>query len=742
MDAQNAADMAVDTSTANNGQGFMIPPQAIMPGYGPYQGQPFMAMSPGFQPSAGYGFAYGAQFQPGVPPGQVAMPGQPAALPPGMPPLMPISTLSWAPVPGQPLLVAHSVGCAICTEFLRHYGAASSDSAFREAQTSVQAEMQARFWRHFEEHARSEGGRAREESEKVARELEEARARIGELETQLSRARRIGAEEKEAKERYRSERNEERERVEDLEEERKQLARQLDSLRAPSASSWTHGSSSSGFVPRDPREMSPRRDRQDTARDRVRTPPRYGPTGRSGDGPHEGIQKDFLTEFTAFSDESDEEEVYDTSRIKKIADRQKVRNARRDVPPPPAPVMGHSMNMQGRYAPTIRIPEGWPMDMLALPAESDARLTSHWYNFVPVNTEDARRLMSAAHTDTGEARHRIQHLLAQISNNPALTGVQGMRVLNEHWRNAERSQGPVMDTSGRSFGRRGSPQYTPPGLIPTSTAHLPPPTTRFRNYTSDPAKPRINQPRLTDPVSRWVEWLSLHLSRIPAWMERADGSMEGPPLAENVELHLLVRRPVHRTVSVDDRGRWINMSQELFSVPGLYRHIVQRGGYPRQPVYSPHARFTGPYLERDLSLFHVARWYASAGVSYEMADRLQRSAWRARALFFGRDYADQGFQFPGANSIQDVPVVPSLFDLQQYNVPVVPPTIAASTVPTAAPPIVAAATLPAEPIDSEMTDGHAVSADGGLAPTPAPDATGPTPQPADAGAMGEGPSAT
>ncbi|KAH9846249.1 hypothetical protein C2E23DRAFT_744512 [Lenzites betulinus] len=672
-------------------------------------------------PQLGFGYGTGGQFRPGSTVGpNVGGPPQLGAVP-GMPPLMPLTSLSWAAVPGQPLLVAHTVGCVICAEFLRHYGASANDAAFVEAQTTVQGELQARFWRHFEEHARSEGGRAREEAERAAQELATAQARIEELEEsrdrEQARNRRQANEDRELRERYRSERNSAKERISELEDERRQLLRQLESIRPPSAlTSVTHGSGSSGYIQRDPRKMSPRRDRQEHGHGRIRTPPRRGHDSRQDDYPSSSRLTDAPEKFTAYdSDESDEDDVYDVDQIQKVSDRQRVRNARRDLPPPPAPGTGPAFTMAGQHAPTIRIPEGWPSNMLAVPAESDARLASHWYNFVPVSTEDARMMMSAAHADMGEARHRIQHLLAQISDNPALTGVQGMRVLNEHWRNPDRRTAPLGTAPVRSYGRRGSPQYTPPGLIPTSTAHLPPPTTRFR---SEPAKPRINQPRLADAVSRWIEWLSLHQSRIPAWMERADGTMDGAPRPENVELHLMIRRPVGRGVSVDDRGRWISLSQELFSVPGLYRHIIQHGHYPRQPVYSPDARFAGSYREGELTVFHVARWYASAGVGYDLADRVQMSVWRARALFHGRDYTDLQHAFPGINSVAEVPTVPNLFELQTAQA-AAPPTAAIMVTPAPITPTVGQpAGAVTEMMDTEMAEGPATGGPSqGLAPT-------------------------
>ncbi|OSD02358.1 hypothetical protein PYCCODRAFT_1467730, partial [Trametes coccinea BRFM310] len=100
-------------------------------------------------------------------------------LPPGMPPLMPINAQAWAPVPGQHLLVAHGGGCATCAEFVRHLAAAANEPSFQAAAAQVQAELQVRFWRHFEAHAGSGGGEARE------RELRERDETIERLQREL-----------------------------------------------------------------------------------------------------------------------------------------------------------------------------------------------------------------------------------------------------------------------------------------------------------------------------------------------------------------------------------------------------------------------------------------------------------------------------------------------------------------------------------------------------------------------------
>lgn len=80
--------------------------------------------------------------------------------------------------------------------------------------------------------------------------------------------------------------------------------------------------------------------------------------------------------------------------------------------------------------------------------------------------------MDAASRDMGQARARVVHLLQQVSDNPALIGVQGMRILVDSWRNPDRR--PYLPTVLHPAA------YNPPNLEPADTTHLPPPTMRNR----------------------------------------------------------------------------------------------------------------------------------------------------------------------------------------------------------------------------------------------------------------------
>ncbi|OJT07826.1 hypothetical protein TRAPUB_1280 [Trametes pubescens] len=101
------------------------------------------------------------------------VPNPPPFLPLGMPLLMPILGLSWAPVPDHHLLVAHTAGCTCCTEFVQHYQAAINNTSFRDAMMFIQTRLQTQFWAYFEEHVRSREGESRNEHARQVEDLEQ-----------------------------------------------------------------------------------------------------------------------------------------------------------------------------------------------------------------------------------------------------------------------------------------------------------------------------------------------------------------------------------------------------------------------------------------------------------------------------------------------------------------------------------------------------------------------------------------
>ncbi|KAI0371583.1 hypothetical protein BV20DRAFT_941780 [Pilatotrama ljubarskyi] len=264
----------------------------------------------------------------------------------------------------------------------------------------------------------------------------------------------------------------------------------------------------------------------------------------------------------------------------------------------------------------------------------------------------------------GQARARILHLLRQVNANPAMTGVQGLRVLANSWRNPDRAH--PLATVGHPVA------YTPPGLEPASTAHLPVPIYRHREGAAQilgyrretrPASEldglRRNQPRAEAQPSEHRAWMTSYQDRIPLWMER---NATGGPTLSSAEFWAWARWPLARNRAPAERGVWLNRVNVLFSVPGLYRRITELGGYPIGAEWQLR-RYPSPISDNSLSIFHVAFWYAQMGMTFDMASRIQRTAYRARAAHHGMDLEEPNLQFEGPRAVTDVTNVPTIQEL-------------------------------------------------------------------------------
>lgn len=660
---------------------------------------------PQSQPSAPHP-AYGSQFSPATAPTP--------SMPPGMPPLMPLNHMSWGPVPDQALLVAHTGQCPLCAEFLRHYAAGQPEPSFREAQTSVQAQLQARFWQYFQEHHRSEGGGAALERITAERaiEREENTRRVQELSTQLTEARRESENRQQRLERYRREREAVRQQLEETRAERDRLANRLDDARAQMPPSRYRG--------RDARERSPQRSgyrtyqsqpvagpsiRRSRSRRAASPPLNYdspphessarhqttanapvaGPSSSPGTSRGRTEREHPMVDFEASSVDDD---YVDEKRIKKLSERQRRRRIQWGQDPPPAPGQGPAFGSTAVGWTRPRI-EGWPYDLVVPPEDSDPRLANHWYNFIPVTSDDAQTLIEAARHDMGEARARIQHLLTQVNRNSALTGVRGIRALADGWRRGD------LSTIGHPAA------YTPPSIEHMHTGNLPIPVGRQPRHAPAAARPQrtpgLNQPRRDAPATELQGWFKMYPKSTPSWMAV---DQDGLPFLNHVEYHQMARRPIGQGVSIEDRGRWLALTNALFSVPGLYRHILTLGQYP---VGASLIRefFPGDYAEGNLTIFHVARWYAHLGVSADWGDVHQEAAYRSRANQQGLIVDSNNHHFVGVRSISDVPHVPSVLQLGVLSGP---PYLPNAALPAQPVPVGPTAALPAAPANSGAMD--------------------------------------
>ncbi|KAI0363213.1 hypothetical protein BV20DRAFT_905548, partial [Pilatotrama ljubarskyi] len=248
----------------------------------------------------------------------------------------------------------------------------------------------------------------------------------------------------------------------------------------------------------------------------------------------------------------------------------------------------------------------------------------------------------------GQARAHILHLLRQVNANPAMTGVQGLRVLANAWWNPDRAH--PLATVGHPTA------YTPPGLESASTAHLPVPIYRHREGAAQilgyrcetrPASEldglRCNQPRAEAQPSEHRAWMMSYQDQIPPWMER--DATGGPTLA-SAEFWVWARWPLACDRAPAERGAWLNRVNVLFSVLGLYQRIVQLGEYPLAAEWQLR-RYPASISDSSLSILHIVFWYAQMGMTFAMASRIQSATYRARTAHHGMDLEEPNLQFEG-----------------------------------------------------------------------------------------------
>ncbi|OJT01971.1 hypothetical protein TRAPUB_7569 [Trametes pubescens] len=350
-----------------------------------------------------------------------------------------------------------------------------------------------------------------------------------------------------------------------------------------------------------------------------------------------------------FENTSSDNEV-DERQARQLAEQRRYREARRNPGTQAAPGQGAPFSMSSSTAQSTCVAPGWPHHIMAPPTDSDPRLTGHYYNYVPLSGNNVSRLISDVHHDTGEVAHRIRDLIGQVNRRPELTGVRGLQVLQSQWRRPDGPHGVLP---------RGD---TPPGYEHISTSHLPRPTRAGpdwkeikRQKKAARTEPMYNQPTLDDSVGDWQDWMSAGRGRIPVWMDHEFGGRR--PTKFSMAFHLLSQQLIPRDTPTAERGHWISMTSWLFSVPGLYQHLITTGQYPVASQFRP-----APYPNNGgaVTIFQLSRWYALRGVTVLMVDRYMLLARRNRNERGGHEVTDNSpFTDGGPNSIADVGEVPN-----------------------------------------------------------------------------------
>ncbi|PIL26834.1 hypothetical protein GSI_11098 [Ganoderma sinense ZZ0214-1] len=106
-------------------------------------------------------------------------------------------------------------------------------------------------------------------------------------------------------------------------------------------------------------------------------------------------------------------------------------------------------------------------------------------------------------------------------------------------------------------------------------------------------------------------------------------------ISETVRGHLLLRQiiPRFRTEQSSDRAHFVQVVNQLFSVPGLYRFIIEQGAYP-QGGQEHFSIYPGPTA--NVSVFDIAGWLARCGLTEESIELMVPMAIRHRRESDGR----------------------------------------------------------------------------------------------------------
>ncbi|KAH9843752.1 uncharacterized protein C8Q71DRAFT_852275 [Rhodofomes roseus] len=366
-------------------------------------------------------------------------------------------------------------------------------------------------------------------------------------------------------------------------------------------------------------------------------------------------------------------------------------------------------------------PEGWPVGV-QLPQNSVIAMAERWFNFIPRSSRDARRLIDAARRGDETAVVRARDLVTQANRDGALRGVNGIYTLVSNWqppRNVPaaapmRSHGETTEqderdlrqallesreearrraaaaptgstgagpsghrtsaaTSSRGRGAAASSTRMDHGAgRQTGSTRLGPtfsqvdgqsqstkrkaesPAAKMRAPPTKKAK-KLPQPTNQSSIEDWQEWYATYPRNILSSMRV--GSDGVPEYDDVAALHTARRIGPHL-----GRYYWEVAVAQLFSIEGLYGHVVQLGNYPIGDVTST---VPYPWTGANSTIFDVARWFAASGYQPHEVQYLERYFIRRRNEHERRGL-EEGVPFttfptsPGDVHDEDVPRIDQL----------------------------------------------------------------------------------
>ncbi|TFK80015.1 hypothetical protein K466DRAFT_605687 [Polyporus arcularius HHB13444] len=639
-------------------------------------------------PSPAYGqpLPYQGQYTTAFVPQPTTAP-QPFAPPSGMPPLMPLPSvthhqpLEWSCPDYTRLVVIHDdPRCPPCISYLRHSEAAASDPQYNQVHEDARTRQQAAYFEHFQRY-RGEGrsdetARLREENRRLREAEEEDSRRFREREQELLRRIDLAWEAHDEQERQ----------VRDLRERCERLQADVD--RQPRRERFErvpeHRRSRS---PR-PRSPLPRHDDQYDRRrasQRPRSPPRVSSSRRPPTPPGPSRMPSLPSRRETHPPRHQPPQVrLPSSRPEFVQGSSRSENTAPSTrpstnPSTPAFGMGSTNLLQISYddlsddnGEEYVVEPDQPVNM----KEVQRRLTN----------QSMRKARRPKRDQTWQDKDRAafspipgrpQPTPPPLANTVPPSTVEGswptglQPVHNTDVKLASSWRGLSWKRPAASLSQMAGALYRVRHLIQQVDAYngymgVPGMACLKTNWRGTNSRPRPNVPRRREPrtgiadpratpsraasVEVWERYYTDYPWSIPTQLRPDPSNERAVPSRDVIEGNLLIRRVIPSTRSSESsmRASLLDSVIRLFSVHGLFGQLVQRGGYPRGPTENLRPFPTNLGLA-NVNEFDVARWYARCGVTDRSVLLMSHVARIYRNVNLGRP----------ANSVEPWPYPPT-----------------------------------------------------------------------------------
>ncbi|TBU53095.1 hypothetical protein BD310DRAFT_970484 [Dichomitus squalens] len=329
-----------------------------------------------------------------------------------------------------------------------------------------------------------------------------------------------------------------------------------------------------------------------------------------------------------------------------------------------------------------RVPGGVRQPHMSVwPEATPVQAADAWSDYVPLNHHQYWELVRSARAQGGGAYNRVRDLLRQYDANGALGAFNYLHQLKMSWSDPHRAETQSQARRARDFGREA------------------------RNSG-------MRNPSRMDPLERWLEYWHQYPDTLPVYLPIPP--QLGRPTRDHTRGHILLRALIPKlkgTQQSAERMRFLEVTAQLFLIPGLYRRIVDEGHYSEG---TEERLLPYPGQVTNVSIFDLAAWYAHCRLSAASIALMQPLTVRMRQFYERRDpnSGEAFLQWP--LTMVEVTAVPTLAELALQVAALQENPGATTGHATAPPPLVI------EGVDVDATMGEAQGVGEGQADEPGP----------------------